>query len=99
MGIEEEFKLEVAPLREEIKQFDNTLLLVLEDRFMVCAEIAELKAQYGLDNHDPSREKELIADAISKHPNLSPELITRLYSLIFTYSKRYMKEVRQELAH
>ena len=97
MGIEEDFQFEIKPLREEIDQLDDLLLFLLEIRFEICGDVAEVKARYGKDNHDSARERQIIERAISEHPNLSPDFIRQVYPIVLSYSRQRMEEVRREL--
>lgn len=98
-SLDEQFQFEIMPLREEISRFDDLIFFLLECRFEVSDQVAEVKAKYDRCNHDFVRETELIERAISEHPNLSPEFITQLYGVILNYSRQRMEKARQRLSH
>lgn len=82
--LEDERKLEIEKLREEIEALDNQLFRLLEKRLIVSLSIGELKTESGDDVYDPEREKEIIENLISNDYDLPDDLVRRVMKTILT---------------
>ena len=81
---------ELEALREEINNLDQELLELLEERFVLCEEIGELKKEQNISIEDKHREQEII-ETKANSTSLRKEFVEQLFNLIFSESKFVQK--------
>lgn len=77
-------------IREKIDALDEKILYLLKNRFKSVEEIRELKNTLGLPVEDKKREEEVLNNLlrIGKKLGLSKSLVTQLFKLIISESKK-----------
>lgn len=77
-------------LRKQIEKIDKNILSLLAKRFGITKAIQNLKRGYNIAIFQKSREKRLLKLHLiqSKHLGLSSRFVKKLFSLIFSYSKK-----------
>ena len=60
--------MDIDYLRKKIDEADSALLKAFLERMEISEQIAEYKAQKGLPIHDPARERQKMADILSRAP-------------------------------
>lgn len=58
--------MELENLRTEIDKIDDQLVRLLEQRMDVACEIGKYKKEHGLKALDPARERQKLAEMVSK---------------------------------
>lgn len=83
---------ELESLREEINNLDQELIEILEERFALCEEIAEIKKDAGLKVEDKSREADILKTKINQ-TSMNPEFVKNIFALIFAESKSLQEKI------
>jgi chorismate mutase len=79
----------VRRLRREISDVDRAILVVINTRIGLVADLKRHKDAVGLPFFDPNREHELIEELDRKnHGPLSPEGLRELYTCLLDLTKR-----------
>ena len=78
---EQEIKMELRELRDEINTIDGEMLALLERRLAVCRAIAEYKRQNGLPVRDPARETEKLHEAMEQGGAAGQRMVALLMAL------------------
>lgn len=78
---EQEIKMELQELRDEINTIDGEMLALLERRLAVCRAIAEYKRQNGLPVRDPARETEKLHEAMEQGGAAGQRMVALLMAL------------------
>lgn len=78
---EQEIKMELRELRDEINTIDGEMLALLEQRLAVCRAIAEYKRQNGLPVRDPARETEKLHEAMEQGGAAGQRMMALLMAL------------------
>lgn len=90
---------ELLELREQIDRLDQTLVLLLANRFALTGRVGEIKARSGLQACDPEREElktERIRDLCRQH-GLDPELMVSLMEQVMREVVANHEKVREEV--
>lgn len=90
---------ELLELREQIDRLDQTLVLLLANRFALTGRVGEIKARAGLQACDPEREElktERIRDFCHQH-GLDPELMVSLMEQVMREVVANHERVREEV--
>ena len=77
----------IETLREEIDTVDDEIVVLLEKRKLIAGNIKELKEKGNIPIEDLKREEEIVAK-LSENCLLSREEIEKIYSIIFSLSKK-----------
>ena len=85
--------MNLEELRLKIDDVDDKLVELIEDRMDVAAEIAEFKKQSGTPVLNSKREREKLADVVSKTRDDLKGYMKSLYSLMFDLSRSYQKKL------
>lgn len=86
------YKDPLIPLRSEITSIDESIVELLEKRFEVIEEIADIKEQNGIEVLDSRREEELLIK-LKKHVKDSDEsVIEAIYETILDESRKKQSE-------
>ena len=84
---------EMDALREEINNLDQELLELLEERFLLCEQIGEIKKENNLPIEDKKREAQIIQTKVNS-TSLDREFVKNLYALILAESKRIQQGLK-----
>ena len=83
---------ELKKLRDQIKNFDEEIVKLLEKRFNLSLKIGELKKENNLPILDKDREKELLLINLSKLENKDfSESYLNIFKTILEESKKLQK--------
>ena len=85
--------MNLEELRVKIDDVDDKLVELIEDRMDVAAEIAEFKKQSGTPVLNSKREREKLADVVSKTRDDLKGYMKSLYSLMFDLSRSYQRKL------
>ena len=85
--------MNLEELRLKIDDVDDKLVELIEDRMDVAAEIAEFKKQSGTPVLNSKREREKLADVVSKTRDDLKGYMKSLYSLMFDLSRSYQRKL------
>ncbi len=91
---------ELRELRDQIDRLDQTLVLLLANRFALTGQVGQIKARAGLDACDPDREAhkiERIREMCRQH-GLDPELTVRLLEQIMNEAVRNHERIRDDVS-
>lgn len=91
-GRAEAFADPLIPLRSEITSIDESIVELLEKRFEVIEEIAEIKQQNGMEVLDANREKELLAKLKENVKDTDEGFIEAIYERILDESRKKQSE-------
>ena len=88
-------KLSLTDYREMLEKIDEDIILALYRRFEVVDKIGEYKKVNRIAVHDEKREQSLIEKMLTfaDDLNLSKELISEIWNLIFAESKKRQAEL------
>lgn len=84
---------DLSSLREKIDAADSALLSAFLERMDLSEKIAEYKAQKGLPVLDPARERQKLADVLSRTPEKYTSYAAALYSLLFELSRTHQHSI------
>ncbi len=82
----------LTPLRGEITAIDESIVELLEKRFEVVEEIAEIKQEKGIKVLDQKREEELLYKLKSSVKDTDEEMIESIYERILAVSREKQSE-------
>jgi len=85
--------MDIDYLRKKIDEADSALLKAFLERMEISEQIAEYKAQKGLPIHDPARERQKMADILSRAPVKHTPYAAALYSLLFELSRTHQASI------
>ena len=85
--------MDIDYLRKKIDEADSALLKAFLERMEISEQIAEYKAQKGLPIHDPARERQKMADILSRAPEKHTPYAAALYSLLFELSRTHQASI------
>lgn len=91
-GRADEFKDPLVPLRSEITAIDESIVELLEKRFEVIEEIAEIKQKNGMKILDSKREEELLAKLKERAKDSDEDVIESIYERILDESRKKQSE-------
>jgi len=77
----------LKPLRNEINAIDESIVELLEKRFEVIDEIAEIKEENGIKVFDLKREEELLKKLKANVKDSDEEIIESIYERILSVSR------------
>lgn len=77
--------------RNDIKQIDEKLFSLLEQRMHIVKELLSIKEEQGVPIEDKEREVYLIELMAQHHPTLSKKEIAEIYEVLFRLSKKHKK--------
>lgn len=77
-------------LRKKIDVIDAAIIKKLQQRQKLTRQIGQYKALHNIPVKDQAREDHLLKhyEALSEQQGLPPLLVTRLFKIIFTYSRK-----------
>jgi chorismate mutase/prephenate dehydratase len=81
-------------LRGLIDEIDDKIVRLFSERMRVSADIARFKAKSGMAVHDPERERQKLADVLSKTDKDLHEYMEALYKRIFELSRKLQEETK-----
>jgi len=82
----------LKPLRNEINAIDESIVELLEKRFEVIDEIAEIKEENGIKVFDLKREEELLKKLKANVKDSDEEIIESIYERILSVSRDKQSE-------
>jgi chorismate mutase/prephenate dehydratase len=88
MSDQEDVKMELEDLREQINKIDLEIVRLLNKRGKVVKDIGEIKKKLDLDTYQPKREEEVIQKVIKNSEILPAESIKAIWREIISASKR-----------
>ena len=79
--------------RNRINKVDGRIVKLLSRRQKISKEIGIFKIKNNLPVHNPKREQEILDNLsiVAAENDLNPELIQKLFKIIFRYSKKVQK--------
>lgn len=69
---------DLVSLRAQIDLVDEQIVMLINDRYALAEQIAEIKKQSGSPIHSPEREKEILVKLESMAPSSLPFEIARV---------------------
>lgn len=88
--------MDIKELRVQIDGIDDGIVGLFCERMLVSGGIAQFKAENGLPVLDEERERQKLADVLSKAAPELREYVSALYSLIFELSRSYQDKCLKE---
>jgi chorismate mutase len=86
---------QLATVRRHIDAVDEEILMLLHEREALVGQVAQIKAQYGLEPLQPARYKELLQNlhAKAKELGLKPELVDDIWNAVHEHSVATQKKL------
>jgi chorismate mutase len=99
-SVSAETQKELLALRMQIDRLDQSLVLLLANRFSLTRRVGELKARAELRSFDPQREAQKLADikAMCEQHGLNPEMVADILAKIMQEAVRNHDRIRAALA-
>lgn len=100
MSIKPEPTQELLELRKQIDRLDQSLVLLLANRFALTRQVGEIKARAQLDSFDPLREEQKLLDirnACLRH-ELNPEMMSDILAQIMRETVQNHERIKAEVA-
>lgn len=81
-------------LRKKIDVIDAAIIKKLSQRQKLTRQIGQYKAAHNIPVKDQSREENLLQhyEKLCEQYELPPPLVTRLFKIIFTYSRKLQRK-------
>lgn len=95
---------ELLELRKQIDRLDQSLVLLLANRFALARKVGEIKARAQLESFDPQREAQKlldIRDACTRHelnPDMMADILAQIMRETVSNHERIKAEIAQSLA-
>jgi chorismate mutase len=95
---------ELQQLRQQIDRIDQSLVLLLANRFALTRKVGEIKASAQLESFDPQREAQKlvdIRDACTRHdlnPDMMADILAQIMREAVSNHERIKAEIAQSLA-
>lgn len=79
----------VQDTREQLNALDRSIFAAMNRRLALVSRLKQHKAEHGYSFVDPSREQQMIDDAVAANPGpLSADGLRRLYAELLELTKR-----------
>ncbi|HDZ10097.1 chorismate mutase [Pseudohongiella sp.] len=91
---------ELLALRKQIDRLDQSLVLLLANRFALTRKVGEIKARAQLESFDPKREAQKlvdIRDACTRH-ELNPDMMADILAQIMRETVSNHERIKAEIA-
>jgi chorismate mutase len=100
MSSSQEPSSELLELRKQIDRLDQSLVLLLANRFALTSKVGEIKARARLESFDPKREAQKlleIRDACVRH-ELNPYMMADILAQIMRETVSNHERIKAEIA-
>ena len=85
--------MDLQQIREEIDAIDDELVRLFEKRMDMSAKVAEFKKKNKMPIYNPAREQEVLDRLAKKVKDDRIEAITKIYSLLFLFSRNEQEKL------
>jgi len=99
MSNKQEPTTELQELRQQIDRLDQSLVLLLANRFALTRKVGEIKARAKLESFDPEREQQKLLDiriACTRH-ELNPDMMDDILAQIMRETVRNHERIKAEI--
>lgn len=92
--------MDISDWRKKIDELDRELVRLLNERARCVAEIGRIKRQDGLPIHEPSREQEVLRNALEANQGaLEDDALRRIFEKIVEEGKSLQRRVFEARGH
>ena len=85
--------MDLQQIREDIDTIDDELVRLFEKRMEMSAKVAEYKKKNNIPIYNPTREKEVLDKLAKKVRADRIEAITKIYNLLFLFSRNEQEKL------